>query len=143
MKKLVNFLNEAKSPAPSALKKFKQGKDNVECEFIAGDIYDLSPENRYKDTVSYYKGDGDGYIMSKDGRVFDVKCLERTSDAGRIAGGSFHVNVTILRVGPNAENIDLSGYSAVFSNPSSQIVFNDLFNSSISRCNPSMLYDVP
>ena len=119
MKKLVNFLNEAKSPAPSALKKFKQGKDNVECEFIAGDIYDLSPENRYKDTVSYYKGDGDGYIMSKDGRVFDVKCSERTSDAGRIAGGSFHVNVTILRVGPNAENIDLSGYSAVFSNPSS------------------------
>lgn len=119
MKKLVNFLNEAKSPAPSALKKFKQGKDNVECEFIAGDIYDLSPENRYKDTVSYYKGDGDGYIMSKDGRVFDVKCSEGTSDAGRIAGGSFHVNVTILRVGPNAENIDLSGYSAVFSNPSS------------------------
>ena len=119
MKKLVNFLNEAKSPAPSALKKFKQGKDNVECEFIAGDIYDLSSENRYKDTVSYYKGDGDGYIMSKDGRVFDVKCSERTSDAGRIAGGSFHVNVTILRVGPNAENIDLSGYSAVFSNPSS------------------------
>ena len=119
MKKLVNFLNEAESPAPSALKKFKQGKDNVECEFIAGDIYDLSPENRYKDTVSYYKGDGDGYIMSKDGRVFDVKCSERTSDAGRIAGGSFHVNVTILRVGPNAENIDLSGYSAVFSNPSS------------------------
>ena len=119
MKKLVNFLNEAKSPAPSALKKFKQGKDNVECEFIAGDIYDLSAENRYKDTVSYYKGDGDGYIMSKDGRVFDVKCSERTSDAGRIAGGSFHVNVTILRVGPNAENIDLSGYSAVFSNPSS------------------------
>lgn len=119
MKKLVNFLNEAKSPVPSALKKFKQGKDNVECEFIAGDIYDLSPENRYKDTVSYYKGDGDGYIMSKDGRVFDVKCSERTSDAGRIAGGSFHVNVTILRVGPNAENIDLSGYSAVFSNPSS------------------------
>lgn len=57
--------------------------------------------------------------MSKDGRVFDVKCSERTSDAGRIAGGSFHVNVTILRVGPNAENIDLSGYSAVFSNPSS------------------------
>ena len=119
MKKLVNFLNEAKSPVPSALKKFKQGKDNVECEFIAGDIYDLSAENRYKDTVSYYKGDGDGYIMSKDGRVFDVKCSERTSDAGRIAGGSFHVNVTILRVGPNAENIDLSGYSAVFSNPSS------------------------
>ena len=119
MKKLVNFLNEAKSPAPSALKKFKQGKDNVECEFIAGDIYDLSPENRYKDTVSYYKGDGDGYIMSKDGRVFDVKCSERTSDAGRIAGGSFHVNVTILRVGPNAENIYLTGYSAVFSSPSS------------------------
>ena len=119
MKKLVNFLNEAKSPAPSALKKFKQGKDNVECEFIAGDIYDLSPENRYKDTVSYYKGDGDGYIMSKDGRVFDVKCSEGTSDAGRIVGGTFKISVVIFRVGPNAENIYLSGYSAVFSNPSS------------------------
>lgn len=119
MKKLVNFLNEAKSPVPSALKKFKQGKDNVECEFIAGDIYDLSPENRYKDTVSYYKGDGDGYIMSKDGRVFDVKCSEGTSDAGRIAGGAFNISVVIFRVGPNQENIRLSGYSAVFSNPSS------------------------
>ena len=119
MKKLVNFLNEAKSPAPSALKKFKQGKDNVECEFIAGDIYDLSPENRYKDTVSYYKGDGDGYIMSKDGRVFDVKCSEGTSDAGRIVGGTFKISVVIFRVGPNAENIYLTGYSAVFSNPSS------------------------
>lgn len=119
MKKLVNFLNEAKSPVPSALKKFKQGKDNVECEFIAGDIYDLSPENRYKDTVSYYKGDGDGYIMSKDGRVFDVKCSEGTSDAGRIAGGAFNIDVVIFRVGPNQENIRLSGYSAVFSNPSS------------------------
>lgn len=53
MKKLVNFLNEAKKPAPSALKKFKQGKDNVECEFIAGD--------------------GDGYIMDKNGNVYDVK----------------------------------------------------------------------
>ena len=119
MKKLVNFLNEAKSPAPSALKKFKQGKDNVECEFIAGDIYDLSPENRYKDTVSYYKGDGDGYIMSKDGRVFDVKCSEGTSDAGRIVGGTFKISVVIFRVGPNAENIYLTGYSAVFSSPSS------------------------
>lgn len=119
MKKLVNFLNEAKTPVPSALKKFKQGKDNVECEFIAGDIYDLSPENRYKDTVSYYKGDGDGYIMSKDGRVFDVKCSEGTSDAGRIAGGTFNISVVIFRVGPNQENIRLSGYSAVFSNPSS------------------------
>ena len=119
MKKLVNFLNEAKSPVPSALKKFKQGKDNVECEFIAGDIYDLSPENRYKDTVSYYKGDGDGYIMSKDGRVFDVKCSEGTSDAGRIVGGTFKISVVIFRVGPNAENIYLTGYSAVFSSPSS------------------------
>ena len=119
MKKLVNFLNEAKSPVPSALKKFKQGKDNVECEFIAGDIYDLSPENRYKDTVSYYKGDGDGYIMDKNGNVYDVTCSEGTSDAGRIAGGTFSIYVSILRVGPNGENIRLSGYSAVFSHPSS------------------------
>lgn len=119
MKRLVIFLNEAKSPAPSALKKFKQGKNDVECEFIAGDIYDLSPGNRYKDTVSYYKGDGDGYIMDKNGNVYDVKCSEGTSDAGRIAGGTFSIAVSILRVGPNGENIRLSGYSAVFSNPSS------------------------
>lgn len=56
--------------------------------------------------------------MSKDGRVFDVKCSEGTSDAGRIVGGTFKISVVIFRVGPNAENIYLSGYSAVFSNPS-------------------------
>lgn len=57
--------------------------------------------------------------MSKDGRVFDVKCYEGTSDAGRIAGGAYNISVVIFRVGPNQENIGLSGYSAVFSNPSS------------------------
>lgn len=57
--------------------------------------------------------------MSKDGRVFDVNCYEGTSDAGRIVGGTFKISVSIFRVGPNAENIYLSGYSAVFSNPSS------------------------
>lgn len=119
MRSFKKFINEAKNPAPSALKKFKQGHNDVECEFIAGDIYDTSGNNRYTDTFSYYKGDGDGYIMDKNGNVYDVKCSEGTGDAGRIAGGSFHVGVTIFRVGPEQKNIHLSGWSAAFSSPSS------------------------
>ena len=119
MKRLVNFLNEAKKPAPSALKKFNKGSRKVNNVYIDGDIYDFTGDNRYTKTDSYYEGDGDGYIMSKDGRVFDVKCYEGTSDAGRIAGGAYNISVVIFRVGPNQENIGLSGYSAVFSNPSS------------------------
>lgn len=87
MKRLVNFLNEAKSPAPSALKKFDKGSRKVNNVYIDGDIYDFTGDNRYTKTDSYYEGNGDGYIMSKDGRVFDVKCFEGTSDAGRIVGG--------------------------------------------------------
>lgn len=119
MKKLVNFLNEAKSPAPSGLKKFDKGSRKVNNVYIDGDIYDFTSDNRSTKTDSYYEGNGDGYIMSKDGRVFDVNCYEGTSDAGRIVGGTFKISVSIFRVGPNAENIYLSGYSAVFSNPSS------------------------
>lgn len=119
MKKLVNFLNEAKSPAPSALKKFDKGSRKVNNVYIDGDIYDFTGDNRYTKTDSYYEGNGDGYIMSKDGRVFDVKCFEGTSDAGRIVGGSFDISVVIFKVGPNQENIGLSGHSAIFSRPSS------------------------
>lgn len=119
MKRLVNFLNEAKSPAPSALKKFDKGSRKVNNVYIDGDIYDFTGDNRYTKTDSYYEGNGDGYIMSKDGRVFDVKCFEGTSDAGRIVGGSFDISVVIFKVGPNQENIGLSGHSAIFSRPSS------------------------
>lgn len=118
-KRLVNFLNEAKSPAPSALKKFDKGSRKVNNVYIDGDIYDFTGDNRYTKTDSYYEGNGDGYIMSTDGRVFDVKCYEGTSDAGRIAGGAYDISVVIFKVGPNQENIGLSGHSAVFSNPSS------------------------
>lgn len=119
MKRLVNFLNEAKSPAPSALKKFDKGSRKVNNVYIDGDIYDFTSDNTSTKTDSYYEGNGDGYIMSKDGRVFDVNCYEGTSDAGRIAGGSFDISVVIFKVGPNQENIGLSGHSAIFSRPSS------------------------
>lgn len=79
----------------------------------------MTGDNRYTKTDSYYEGNGDGYIMSKDGRVFDVRCSEGTSDAGRIVGGAFDISVVISKVGPNQENIRLSGRSAVFSSPSS------------------------
>ena len=120
MRSFKQFIKEAKNPAPSALKKFNQGSREVENTYIAGDIYDLSDGNRYTQTDKYYQGDGNGYIMDKNGNVYDVKCSESTGDAGRIAGGSYHIYVTILRVGPEQQNISLSGYSAVFSSSSSK-----------------------
>lgn len=79
----------------------------------------MSANNRYQQEDSYYKGDGDGYIMSKDGKIYDITCSEWTSDSGRIVGGSFNNSLTIHRVGPEQENISLSGYSGCFSSPSS------------------------
>ena len=58
MKRLVNFLNEAKKPAPSALKKFNKGSRKVNNVYIDGDIYDFTGDNRYTKTDSYYEGDG-------------------------------------------------------------------------------------
>lgn len=60
MKRLVNFLNEAKSPAPSALKKFDKGSRKVNNVYIDGDIYDFTGDNKYTKTDSYYEGNGDG-----------------------------------------------------------------------------------
>lgn len=119
MRSFKKFINEAKNPVPSALKKFNKGHEKKVNTYIAGDIYDLSGNNRYQQEDSYYKGDGDGYIMDKSGNVYDVTCREWTSDAGRIVGGSFNNALTIHRVGPEQENISLSGYSGCFSSPSS------------------------
>lgn len=119
MRSFKKFINEAKNPVPSALKKFKKGSEKKINTYIAGDIYDLSANNRYQQEDSYYKGDGDGYIMSKDGKIYDITCSEWTSDSGRIVGGSFNNSLTIYRVGPEQENISLSGYSGCFSSPSS------------------------
>lgn len=127
MRSFKRFINEAKTPVPSALRKFKKGSREVENTYKTGDIYDLSGTDTYNQTDSYYTGDGDGYIMDKNGNVYDVKCSEGSGDAGRIVGGSFQIGVSILRVGPNKEDIYLSGYSAVFSSPSS-----DTFDTLIS-----------
>lgn len=120
MKSFRNYLFEARTPAPSALKKFKQGSREVTNTYIAGDIYDLSGDNTYKQKDSYYEGNGDGYIMDKAGNVYDVSCYEGTGDAGRIVGGSSSKSLTISKAGPDGQNLRFSGYSAVFSRPSSE-----------------------
>ena len=49
---------EAAKKAPSGIGKVKDHSTEEEVEFIAGDVYDLSGNNRYKDKFTYYKGDG-------------------------------------------------------------------------------------
>ena len=120
------LLFEANAKRPSGLGKIKDKSTEEEVEFIAGDVYDLSGNNRYKDKFTYYRGDGNGYIMDKDGNYYDVVTSSWSSDTGRIAGGTMNYSVVIKNV--KGQDISFSGYSAIFSSPSHADIVSDIEN---------------
>lgn len=119
------LLFEANKKKPSGLGKVKNNSTTQEVEFIAGDIYDLSDSNRYKDKFTYYKGDGTGYIMDKEGRYYDVYTNETQGDAGRIAGGSIRYWVKIAKANGQDDAI-FTGYTAVFSRSHGNFIIADI-----------------
>ena len=126
MKDLKYFLLfEANGKRPSGIGKIKDKSDEKDVEFIAGDIYDLSDGNRYTDKFKYYKGEGNGYIMDKDGNYYDVITTSWASDAGRIAGGAMNYQVTIKKANSKDDAI-FSGYSAVFSSSNGNHIIEDI-----------------
>lgn len=102
---------------PSDLKKLKDTSKTMDVVFKSGDTYDLS-DTGYVDKFKYYSGEGDGYIMDKQGNTYDVFCNEGSSDSGRIAGGTMN-----WRCGIKIDNqikLNFTGYHGVFSSPSSK-----------------------
>ncbi len=116
---------EAAKKSPSGIGKIKNNAEEKDVEFIAGDVYDLSGDNRYTDKFTYYSGKGDGYIMDKDGKFYDVVTSSWSSDAGRIAGGSMNYQVTIKKANGTDDAI-FSGYTAVFSTPHYSEIIEDI-----------------
>lgn len=119
------LLFEANKKSPSGLGKIKNSSVDKDVEFVAGDIYDLGDNNRYTDKFTYYKGDGNGYIMDKDGNYYDVETSSWSSDAGRIAGGSMNYHVVIKRANGTDDAI-FSGWAAVFSSPHYSGIIEDI-----------------
>lgn len=119
------LLFEANKKSPSGIGKIKNTSREEDVEFIAGDVYDLSGNNRYTDKFTYYSGKGDGYIMDKDGNYYDVVTSSWSSDAGRIAGGSMNYQVTIKKANGTDDAI-FSGWSAVFSSPHYSTIIEDI-----------------
>ena len=120
------LLFEANSKRPSGLGKIKDKSTEEEVEFIAGDVYDLSGDNRYKDKFKYYRGEGNGYITDKDGNYYDVNTSSWSSDTGRIAGGTMNYSVVIKNV--KGQDLSFYGYSAIFSSPSHADIVSDIEN---------------
>ena len=116
---------EAAKKSPSGIGKIKNSAEEKDVEFIAGDVYDLSGDNRYTDKFTYYSGKGDGYIMDKDGKFYDVVTSSWSSDAGRIAGGSMNYQVTIKKANGTDDAI-FSGWTAVFSSPHYSGIIEDI-----------------
>jgi len=127
MKSLKHILLfEANSKRPSGLGKIKDKSTEEEVEFIAGDVYDLSGNNRYTDKFKYYRGEGNGYIMDKDGNYYDVNTSSWSSDTGRIAGGTMNYSVVIKNV--KGQNLSFSGYTAILSQPYHADIVTDIEN---------------
>jgi len=120
------LLFEANSKRPSGIGKIKDNSREENVEFIAGDVYDLGDHNRYTEKFKYYKGDGNGYIMDKEGNYYDVVTSTWSSDTGRIAGGTMNYSVVIKNV--NGQNLSFSGYTAIFSSPSHATIVADIEN---------------
>lgn len=86
------------------------------------DVYDFhSPMQSFEYNLpeTSYKG----YIKDKKNNVYMVEALEKSDDAGRIAGGATKYYVTI-KYGDDI--IRLSGYRAVFSKPHYNNIIEDI-----------------
>ena len=120
MRSIRDFYIYESKQNPSALKKLKTTEYKVKNTYRGGDIYD-TVSGTYEQEDTYYKGDGNGYIMNKDGKVFDVIATQWNEDCGAIAGGTLRMTVAIKRVlFDGKEDITLSGYHGLFSSPSSK-----------------------
>ena len=117
MKSLTNHIFEmVAKKKPSDLKKLKDTSKEVNVRFKGSDRYDLSDDG-YTDKFKYYSGETDGYIMDKEGNVYDVEISKFSSDSGYIAGGTMNW-ASAIRYKDN--KIMFKGWHGLFSDPSSE-----------------------
>lgn len=129
MKNFNSFIFEAKAAEkgrkkkPSGIYKTKTEARKVMNTYIGSDIYDLSDKG-YKQEDTYYDSTSYGFIMDKEGNMYDVVASSSQGDAGRIAGGSTYYYVTIKDV--NGVDINLKSYNAVFSRSDGFIIISSI-----------------
>lgn len=124
MKQLLSFIYEAKKK-PSALTKYKGGSETKQIDVLDGDVYDLKHGGTHKEYFQYYSGEGNGYIMDKSGKIYDVITSEHSGDSGRIAGGSYSWYVTIKNVDGKGD-IVLSGWSGIMTKTYGATIISDI-----------------
>lgn len=115
---------EANAKRPSGIGKLKDKSVEVDNEYIVGNVYDLSDENRQTEKFKYYRGEGNGYITDKQGHVYDVQTSEYSGDAGRIAGGSYTLSVTIKNI--DGTNLRFRGFTAIMSRSYGLDIISDI-----------------
>lgn len=91
--------------------------------YIDSDIYNFSDKGT-KQEDTYYDRKYWGFIMDKDGNIYDVVASSVQGDAGSIAGGSTNYYVDIKY--SDELTIRLSDYTAVFSNGDGYLLISDI-----------------
>lgn len=114
---LENIRIDEAQKTPSGIKKYKNTSKEKTVHFLASDIYDTSDPG-YDEKVKYYSAEGNGYIMDKEGKIYDVQCGSFSSDAGRIVGGTINKVCNIRKV-LGKYDLYFSGYHGIFSKASS------------------------
>lgn len=120
-KNIKNILREAKKPSSS---KMKYRNDTHTATFKNAGGFDGAHMGTYEDTETYHHGDGTGYIMDKEGNVYDVVAKDREGDSGYISGGAHDYSV-IIRY-KDGINLKFSGYTALFSTGHGTDIISDL-----------------
>lgn len=114
MKTIQEYINEAAPKKPSGIVKTNSQLRKVMNSYLTGDVYDLH-SGTYQQEDTYSSSESNGFILDKNGNIYEVITSSTQGDAGRIAGGSMSYSVTILNVDGKGGKISLYGYSAVFS----------------------------
>lgn len=128
MKKLYSIYEaqasqKGRKKKPSGLYKSESQARKVMNTYIDSDIYDLSDKG-HQEEDTYYDRKYWGFIMDKEGNMYDVIAHSIQGDAGRIAGGSTDYYVDIKY---NEElTINLYGYVAIFSKNDGYLLIGDL-----------------
>ena len=115
--------DKAKKKKPSGLYKSQSQARKVMNTYIGSDIYDFSDKS-YEKEDTYYDKIYYGFIMDKEGNIYDIKASSIQGDAGRIVGGSTNYYVDIKY--SDDLTINLQDFSAVFSNGDGYLLISQL-----------------
>lgn len=128
MKSIYNVLEakaseKGRKKKPSGLYKSQSQARKVMNTYLDSDIYDFSDKGTKREDT-YYDRKYWGFIMDKEGNIYDVVASSVQGDAGRIVGGSTTYYVDIKY--SDELTISLSDYTAVFSNGDGYLLISNI-----------------